>query len=268
MEVLDGGERIKSIVDYLGGKYSLRNLNMMDLYEDCRYEELPSVAKSRLMYAELPFNVITSSMDEKLKAELYNRLNIGVHQISERNRRLLQYRGRMTDLMDDLLNDKHFKALTKDSRKADSDTTKEDIALRLIVDCAILQGTNSFVTYFNEGYTKQLSGVAKMVNEDATEDYVKAMRKRIKTSLKDIDENLGRDIAQRIEERFSLTLFEILYIAFLFERKDSSREVLRDIIYKYIDDNAYKISRSGNDSVVKYRERLMLALELNKEMNK
>ena len=40
------------------------------------------------------------------------------------------YRGRMTDLMDDLLNDKHFKALTKDSRKADSDTTKEDIALR------------------------------------------------------------------------------------------------------------------------------------------
>lgn len=268
LEVLDGGERIKSIVDYLGGKYSLRNLNMMDLYEDCRYEELPSVAKSRLMYAELPFNVITSSMDEKLKAELYNRLNIGVHQISERNRRLLQYRGRMTDLMDDLLNDKHFKALTKDSRKADSDTTKEDIALRLIVDCAILQGTNSFVTYFNEGYTKQLSGVAKMVNEDATEDYVKAMRKRIKTSLKDIDENLGRDIAQRIEERFSLTLFEILYIAFLFERKDSSREVLRDIIYKYIDDNAYKISRSGNDSVVKYRERLMLALELNKEMNK
>lgn len=268
LEVLDGGQRIKAVVDYLKGQYSLRNLNMMDLYEDCRYEELTSMAKSRLMYAELPFNVITSLMDEKLKAELYNRLNIGIHQISERNRRLLQYRGRMTDLMDDLLSDKHFKALTKSNRKADSETTKEDIALRLIVDCAILQGTDSFVSYFNEGYSKQLSGVAKMINEDATDEYVKVIKNRIKKSLKDIEENLGKDITKRIEEQFSLPLLEILYIAFLFERKDSGKEVLKDIIYKFIDDNAYKISRSGNDSVVKYRERLMLALELNKEINK
>lgn len=268
LEVLDGGQRIKAIVDYLDDKYSLRNLNMMDLYEDLNYEELPSMAKSRLMYAVLPFNVITSLMDEKLKAELYNRLNIGIHQISERNRRLLQYRGRMTDLMDELLNDKHFKALTKSNRKSGSETTKEDIALRLIVDCAILQGTDSFVTYFNEGYSKQLNGVAKMINEDATDEYVKVIKSRVKKSLKDIDVNLGKDIAQRIEEKFSLSLLEILYIAFLFERKNSGKEVLRDIIYKFIDDNAYKISRSGNDSVVKYRERLMLALELNNKINK
>lgn len=268
LEVLDGGQRIKGIVNYLNGKYSLRNLNMMDLYEDCRYDELPSMARSRLMFAELPFNVITSPMDDKLKAELYNRLNIGIHQISERNRRLLKYRGRMTDVMDDLLNDKHFKALTKSNRKSDSETTKEDIALRLIVDCAILQGSDSFVTYYNESYSKQLNGVAKMVNEDATDEYVKALKTRIKNSLKDIEENLGKDITQRIEEKFSLSLLEILYIAFLFARKDLGKEVLRDIIYKYIDDNAYKISRSGNDSVVKYRERLMLALELNKEINK
>ena len=94
------------------------------------------------------------------------------------------------------------------------------------------------------------------------------IKNRIKKSLKDIEENLGKDITKRIEEQFSLPLLEILYIAFLFERKDSGKEVLKDIIYKFIDDNAYKISRSGNDSVVKYRERLMLALELNKEINK
>lgn len=268
LEVLDGGQRINAVLDYLNGKYSLRNMNMMDLYEDCRYEELPSMAKSRLMYAELPFNVITSSMDEKMKAELYNRLNIGIHQISERNRHLLQYRGRMTDLMDELLKDKHFKALTKGNRQSGSDLTKEDIALRLIVDCAILQETGSFVTYFNESYSKQLSSIAKMVNEEVTEEYVKAMSARIKKALKDIDESLGKDITQRIEEKFSLPLLEILYIAFLFDRKVLSKEVLRDIIYKYIDDNAYKISRSGNDSVVKYRERLMFAMDLINEIDK
>ena len=268
LEVLDGGQRVKAILDYLDGKYSLRNLNMMNLYEDCRYEELPSMAKSRLMYAELPFNVITSPMDEKMKAELYNRLNIGIHQISERNRRLLQYRGRMTDLMDELLNDKHFKALTKGNRQSGGDLTKEDIALRLIVDCAILQETGSFVTYFNESYSEQLSSIAKMVNEEVTDEYVKTMSARMKKALKDIDEILGKDITQRIEEKFSLPLLEILYIAFLFDRKKTSKEVLRDIIYKYIDDNAYKISRSGNDSVVKYRERLMLAMDLINEIDK
>ena len=113
LKVLDGGQRIKAIQDYLNGKYSLRRLNMMDLYEDCRYDELPSMAKSQLIYTELPFNVITSAIDEKTRAEIYNRLNIGIHQISERNRRLLQYKGRMTDVMDVLLKNKHFVALTK-----------------------------------------------------------------------------------------------------------------------------------------------------------
>ena len=166
------------------------------------------------------------------------------------------------------MKDKHFKALTKGNRQSGRDLTKEDIALRLIVDCAILQETGSFVTYFNESYSKQLSSIAKMVNEEVTEEYVKAMSARIKKALKDIDESLGKDITQRIEEKFSLPLLEILYIAFLFDRKVLSKEVLRDIIYKYIDDNAYKISRSGNDSVVKYRERLMFAMDLINEIDK
>ena len=268
LKVLDGGQRIKAIVDYLDGRYALRNLNMMDLYEDCRYEELTSTAKSRLMYAVLPFSVITTPVDEKTRAEIYNRLNIGIHQISERNRRLLQYRGRMTDLMDELLNDKHFKALTRNNRKADNETTKEDIALRLITDCAILHETDSFVSFLNESYPKQLAGVAKRLNDSVTDEYVGNIKTRIKKALKGIEDNLGKDITQRIEDTFSLALFEILYIAFLFDWKQNGKEVIRDIVYKFIDDNAYKISRSGNDSVVKYRERLMLALELNKAISK
>ena len=268
LRVLDGGQRIRAIADYLNGKYALRNLNMMGHYEDCRYEELPSMAKSRLTYAELPFCVITSPIDEKTRAEVYNRLNVGIHQVSERNRRLLQYRGRMTDLMDELLNDKNFKSLTKNNRKADGETTKEDIALRLITDCVILHETDSFVIYLNESYSKQLAGVAKMINANDKEEYAMVIRVRIKKALKDIYDNLGKDITQRIGDTFSLALFEILYIAFLFDRKQTGKQVLRDIVYKYIEDNAYKISRSGNDSIVKYRERLMLALELNKEMNK
>ena len=267
LRILDGGQRIKAIADYLDGKFALRDLNMMDLYEDCRYEELPSMAKSRLMYTELPINVITMLMDEKTRAEVYNRLNSGIHQVSERNRRRFQYRGRMTDLMDDLLNDKHFKALTKNNRKAGAETTKEDIALRLITDCAILQETESFVTFLNVNYSERLSRVAKMLNDTVSDEYVRDIRKRIKKALKDIYEILGKDITQRIGDAFSLALFEILYLAFLFEVKPTGKEVLRDVVYKYIDDNTYKISRSGNNSVVKYRERLMLAHELNKVMN-
>ena len=94
------------------------------------------------------------------------------------------------------------------------------------------------------------------------------IKTRIKKALKGIEDNLGKDITQRIEDTFSLALFEILYIAFLFDWKQNGKEVIRDIVYKFIDDNAYKISRSGNDSVVKYRERLMLALELNKAISK
>lgn len=268
LEVLDGGQRVKAIVDYLNGKFALRNLNMMDLYEDCRYDELPSMAKSRLMYAEIPFNVITSPVDEKMKAELYNRLNIGIHQISERNRRLLQYRGRMTDVMDALLKDKHFKSLTKDSRDADKEMTKEDIAFRLIVDYVVTQGNDSFVSYLSKSYEQQLKDVAKFVNERVEEYYVEEMRKRLKAVLKDMDDIFGMNIMQRIDEKFSLPLMEILTIAFLFNKRSVNKEIAKDIVYNYIEDNAFKISHSGNDSPVKFRERLMLALNLNQEMNR
>ena len=267
LRVLDGGQRIKAIADYLDGKYALRNLNMMDLYEDYRYEELPSMAKSRLMYTEVPVNVITMPIDEKTRAEVYNRLNSGIHQVSERNRRLVQYQGRMTDLMDDLLKDPHFKALTKNNRKECGEITKEDIALRLITDCVILKESESFVTLLNLSYSEQLSRVAIILNNTVSDEYIREIRRCIKKALKDINENLGKDITQRLGNTFCMALFEILYIAFLFDFRKPGIEVLRDIVYKYIDDNSYKISRSGNNSGVKYRERLMLALELNKAMN-
>ena len=94
------------------------------------------------------------------------------------------------------------------------------------------------------------------------------IKQRLKGELKAIEQTLGKDIMLRIDGAFSYTLMEILIIAFLFDYKSTRPEVLRDIIYKYIDDNAYKISHAGNDSVVKFRERLMLALDLNKEINK
>lgn len=265
--VIDGGQRISAIRDYLAGKYALRKLNMMDLYEECRYDELPSKARSRLIYTELPFNVITTSLDEKTRAEIYNRLNIGIHQICERKRRLLQYKGRMTDVMEVLLKDKHFVQLTKNSKRSDKELTKEDIALRLIVDYVITQLSEPISQYLNEGYQEQLTDVARYVNDTMTDDDVDEMQISLKGVLKSIDETLGKEVMRRIDDKFSLSLMEILYIAYLFYKKDSKPEVLTDIIYSFIDDNAYKISRAGNDSVVKFRERLMLAVELNKAMN-
>ncbi len=268
LNVIDGGQRISALRDFVAGKYALRKLNMMDLYEDCHYEELPSKARSRLIYTEIPFNVITSPIDEKTKAEIYNRLNIGIHQISERNRRLLQYKGRMTDVMEVLIKDRNFTALTRNSRKTDKDLSKEDIALRLIVDYVVTQGNDSMARFLNESYKQQLADAAKFVNETCGADYVDEMRTRMKEDLKAIVGVLGKDIAHKLDDSFSLPLLEILFIAFLFDYKNTSQEALKDIIYKYIDDNAYKILHSGNDSTVKFRERLMLAIELNKTMNK
>jgi hypothetical protein len=268
LKVLDGVQRISAIQDYLDGKYSLHKLNIMDLYENFRYDELPSKAKSRLIYTNLLFYVITSPVDEKTKAEIYNRLNIGTHQINERNRRLLQYRGRMTDVMDVLLKDRHFVALTKNSHEVDKDLTKENIALRLIVDYVITQGKDSSAKYLNESYNQQLINVARFVNDSITDEEIEEMKMRIKAVLKSMGENLGKDIMKRIDETFSLPLMEILFIAFLYNRKSIKQEVLKDIVYKYIDDNAFKISRSGNDSFIKFRERWALAIDLTQEMYK
>jgi hypothetical protein len=174
----------------------------------------------------------------------------------------------MTDVMDVLLKNKHFVALTKNSHKADKNSTKEDIALRLIVDYVITHRNDSLTRYLNESYEKQLTDVARFVNETTSDDYVDEIKMHIKAILKSVDEILGNGIMERINGVFSLPLMEILFIAFLFKRKNTKQEVLIDIVNKYIDDNAFKISHSGNDSFVKIRERLMLALDLNKEMNK
>ena len=123
------------------------------------------------------------------------------------------------------------------------------------------------VRYLNENYKQQLSDAAKFINESCGDECVGVMRARMKGVLKTIVDVLGKDVAKKLDNSFSLPLMEILFIAFLFSHKDTSREVLKDIVYKFIEDNAYKISYSGNDSTVKFRERLMLALELSKLMN-
>lgn len=264
LKVLDGGQRIRAIYDYVSGKYSLRNLNMMILFEDCKYDELTSKGRSRLIYSEIPFIVLTSPISEKERAELYNRLNVGIHQISEKDRRLLQFKGKMTDVMDLLLKDKHFVQLTRNSHKVENSISKEDIALRLIVDYVVTQGNDSYVRYLNEGYQQQLSDAAKFLNNRVSDEYIAEMQDGIRETLKEIESSLGNDITKKINDVFSLPLFEILFMAFLFNNKQNGKEVLKDIVNKFIEENTFKISRAGNDSSVKTRERLMLAIELNK----
>ena len=158
--------------------------------------------------------------------------------------------------------------MTKGSRDADRETTKEDIAFRLIVDYVVTQGNDSLASYLSKSYEQQLNDVAKFVNERVEDYYVEEMKKRLKAVLKDVNNILGVDIMQRIDGEFSMPLMEILTIAFLFNKRSVNKEIAKDIVYNYIENNAFKISQSGNDSPIKFRERLMLALELNKKINK
>jgi uncharacterized protein with ParB-like and HNH nuclease domain len=76
-EIFDGHQRVRSIVNYLGGVYPLTGLAVLREYRGMRYLELPDREQRFLRMRTLRTILISIESHPNMKFEIYERLNTG-----------------------------------------------------------------------------------------------------------------------------------------------------------------------------------------------
>lgn len=156
-EVIDGLQRVHSIVRFLKNEFSLRGLSVLSELNGKAFQELPSRDQRRIESRTLRFVVITEESHPDIKFDVFERLNTGAVKLLPQELRNCIYRGPLNDGLHALASDDSFRAAigrspggNKDPRMRD-----EELLLRFLALYADLPGYKAPVTQFLNEYMRR-----------------------------------------------------------------------------------------------------------------
>jgi hypothetical protein len=118
-EIFDGHQRIRSIVDYIGGIFPLSGLAVLQEHRGMRFSQLPEREQRFLKMRTLRTILILNESHPNMKFEIYERLNTGSISLNAQELRNSIYRGPFNTLLHELAKFEAFRALigTKTPRR-------------------------------------------------------------------------------------------------------------------------------------------------------
>ena len=128
--IVDGHQRVKSVVRYLSNEFALTKLKILSEYRGLHFYQLPDREQRHLMTRSLRAVVIQADSHQTMKTEVFGRLNSGGIALNEQELRNSLYQGSLNDLLRELaLHCEPFRVLigTKQPRRRMVD---EELILR------------------------------------------------------------------------------------------------------------------------------------------
>ena len=174
-DVIDGQQRLSAVFDFFDGKYKLRNLDIMEDLNGCKFIDLqPSLQRKLRNY--LISTVEVSIAAPKLMFEMFHRLNTGGVKLNEMEIRNCIYQGTLNDLIKELAQHSDFVDCV--NQKNLSKRMKDrDLVLR-------------FLAFYQLGYKNARKGIKAFLNElcdayrDAKPEKLNEYRKSFKNAVK------------------------------------------------------------------------------------
>lgn len=95
---IDGKQRLRAIADYLSGRFSLRGLDSLVQAEGRKFEDLPSeIINALRLRPYLRVVTLLKQTNERLKYEVFLRLNRGGEELNQQEIRNVAFRGNLND---------------------------------------------------------------------------------------------------------------------------------------------------------------------------
>jgi hypothetical protein len=108
-EIIDGHQRIRSIVRFLKNEFRLRSLMVLAEYDGRRFHELPEREQRFLRMRSLRAVIISADSHPTMKFEIFERLNTGSIALNAQELRNSLYRGPFNRLLHQLVREPAFR---------------------------------------------------------------------------------------------------------------------------------------------------------------
>ncbi len=124
LEIVDGKQRIKAVTDFLDGKFKLQKLKNLWQLNGKKFEELEPHKRAQFKRWQLSFYIFLPDTDERIKFDIFDRVNRGGTKINNQEMRNALYQGEATAQIDKFAANENFvkaAGISPDMKKAMKD---------------------------------------------------------------------------------------------------------------------------------------------------
>lgn len=277
-QVVDGRQRISAILNFLNNKFSLKDLKILPQCNGKKFSELDSKMQGIFEDYQLSFYIIQPPTPERVKYDIFDRVNRGGTRLTNQEMRNALYKGRSTVMLKELAASTVFLNATgggiSSKRMKDQYIILRSIAFYLLKkkQDKVLEENGESIEYKSD-MDDFLAKTMIFLNEKASKNLLEDCKKTFCRAMDNCFQVLGRDAFRFDSESgnrrpINMPLFEVLMYVF------SDNRLMEDVNYtkKELENFKRKFDHqqmfSGNvDSTIILNERYDLAEKLIKQIN-
>ncbi len=111
-QMVDGRQRVTTLIDYMNDRFTLNKLKMLPDFDGKKFSQLPPIYRSKLERYQVLVYVIEPPTPERVKYDIFDRVNRGGTQLNNQEMRNALYSGPATELLQSLSESQAFQQAT------------------------------------------------------------------------------------------------------------------------------------------------------------
>ena len=257
-EVVDGRQRITTLINFLNNEFSLTDLKMLPMINGKKFQDLEPILQSKIEDYQLMAYVIQPPTPERVKYDIFDRVNRGGTQLNNQEMRNALYQGNATKLLDKLSELKSFQDATGNSIK--KTRMKDKYIISRFIGFYLLRNKKIDIEYksdIDDFLGKVMEYLNSFKNYDDIAYLEEVFDKTMLKAYKTLKSDGFRFKADKKKRPINMGLFEtISYFFSLFDKQELNHEVLAEKINKLkydFDDSGYFSNRVDSSVSVNYR---------------
>lgn len=233
-QVIDGRQRISAIIDFINNKFKLKNLKILKNLNDYFFKDLEPKLQGIFEDFQMSFYIIQPPTPERVKYDIFDRVNRGGTKLNSQEMRNALYRGSSTKLIKEIAESKSFQ-----------DATAGGVSSKRMRDRYVVLRCIAFYMYYMEElkdpYTNNrleyksdiddfLAKVMVFLNENLTEERREELVHSFVSAYTRIYNMFGPDAFRFTTNQpngkrrpVNMPLMEILTLIFLLNKEKSDR---------------------------------------------
>ena len=281
-QVVDGRQRIAAILDFLNDKLILRDLKILPEYNNFKFSDLDAKMQGIFEDSQMYFYIIQPPTPERVKYDIFDRVNRGGTRLTNQEMRNALYRGKSTRLISELSKSEEFLRATghgiSSKRQKDNYVVLRSISFYLLYKKSeiVLKQNGESIEYKSD-IDDFLAKMMIFINEKASDELIADCRAMFLREMNNSYDIMGEDAyrfaayedenGKSRKRPINMPLFEMLVFIFSEDCVTTNKFVTRNAINKFKESYDYqKMLMSNVDSSTNVTERFTTALKLIKQI--
>ncbi len=271
--VVDGRQRLTALFEFMDDKYTLKDLHILQGLNGSRFSNLAPVQQTQLEDFQLQAHVIAAQTPERIKYDIFDRVNRGGVKLNRQEIRNALYQGQATILLKKVASSSEFglatgDAFRKEKRMKDKYLINRALGMYLYEGACLEKNGKQYVYH---GDHDELLGLTMGYVNSLDDEEVEKLFQLLCAAMKDSYDYCGADAFRRPVQQaehknpINMNYFETIIYAFMVYENDKAAvacQQVSDCLSKLLQSTKFhKNITSNRDSTGQFIERLKWSRE-------